>query len=240
MMKWRDQRDVLMLSTCHGTGMKEVTQRRGTSVMKPEIVVDYNQSKAFTDLSDQMTAYSPYFRRTVKWYRRLALEIVSGICMVNSLIIYNIVNNGKMSVTDFKQKVVEQLLFPSVEIDQDRHIDLPRSRSASRASADRPEDDEAEDDPKAMDIAQPDPQPEPQPGPSRPRTSTDSLMLTHKLEKIEGKNNRRKCKRCYKLMVREKGSKYSQLHSKKVSTKCNICNQFLCLLCFNEIHKNCT
>lgn len=83
MMKWRDQRDVLVLSTRHGPEMKEFTQRRGTAVMKPEIVIDYNKSKAFIDLSDQMTAYSPYFRRTVKWYRRLALEVITGTCMVN-------------------------------------------------------------------------------------------------------------------------------------------------------------
>lgn len=127
--------------------------------------------------------------------------------------VHNTVNRNKMGVTVFKQKVVEKLLFPNTELDEDEAIDQPQSEN------------------EAMN--------DPEPGPSRPRPSVErrNTLLARKLIKIEGKNNRRKCKRCYKLMVREKGTKYSQIHSKKVSTKCNTCNDFLCLHCFNEIHK---
>lgn len=116
--KWRDKRDVLVLSTCHKDSMVEVTRRHGEPVMKPEIIVSYNKSKAFIDLSDQMNSYSPSLRRTLKWYRRLILDVMLGTCMVNAFVMYTSNANNprnKLSVTDFRHKIAEELLYPTQE-----------------------------------------------------------------------------------------------------------------------------
>ncbi|XGW33875.1 hypothetical protein V3C99_017952 [Haemonchus contortus] len=57
-LKWRDKRDLYMISTKHDATV-------GTS-QKPEVVDDYNEMKGFVDLSDQMASYTPFVRRTMK------------------------------------------------------------------------------------------------------------------------------------------------------------------------------
>lgn len=94
-LKWKDKRDVLMLSTKHDDSMLTFLQR-GKELSKPAMVVEYNKGKAFIDLSDQMAAYSPYVRRTVKWYKRLLFHLITSTAMVNSLHLYNVINNKKI------------------------------------------------------------------------------------------------------------------------------------------------
>lgn len=62
-LKWRDKRDVLMLSTVHDAAVNDEG--------KPLVVVDYNADKTFIDISDQMASYSPFIRKTTKWYLRI-------------------------------------------------------------------------------------------------------------------------------------------------------------------------
>lgn len=71
-MKWHDKRDVLLLSTKH------------TDVMQEIKVVDYNKGKSSIDLSDQMASYNSALRKTIKWYRKLAIEVLFGTSVVNS------------------------------------------------------------------------------------------------------------------------------------------------------------
>lgn len=66
-LKWRDRRDVLVLSTKHTDKLVTNRQRVG-EVEKPKIISEFRY-KAFIDLSDQMKAYSSCLRRGLKWYR---------------------------------------------------------------------------------------------------------------------------------------------------------------------------
>ena len=52
-LKWKDKRDVLLLSTKH-SDETVVMQKRGNIVIKPKIIVDYNEEKFHVDVSDQM------------------------------------------------------------------------------------------------------------------------------------------------------------------------------------------
>jgi hypothetical protein len=68
-LKWRDRRDVLMLSSVSrnemvatGTAHQSRHQR-----VKPAAVIDYNNHKAGVDRLDQMASYYPLHRKTVKW-----------------------------------------------------------------------------------------------------------------------------------------------------------------------------
>ncbi|XP_050303751.1 piggyBac transposable element-derived protein 4-like [Anthonomus grandis grandis] len=64
-LKWKDKRDVIMLSTKHDDSTVTLA-KKDREVIKPKVIVDYNQGKAFIDLSDQMSAYAPVLRRTSK------------------------------------------------------------------------------------------------------------------------------------------------------------------------------
>lgn len=61
MMKWKDKRDVYVLSTKHSVRFYHVN-KRGNVVSKPKIVVDYNRDKGAVELADQLAAYSKPLR----------------------------------------------------------------------------------------------------------------------------------------------------------------------------------
>lgn len=88
-LKWRDKRDVLMISTIHDDSLVPV-QRRGESVpvQKPMCVVDYNNHMGGVDQSDQLISYYPFQRKTMKWYKKLFFRLFY-IFLVNSQIILN-------------------------------------------------------------------------------------------------------------------------------------------------------
>ncbi|XP_050300132.1 piggyBac transposable element-derived protein 4-like [Anthonomus grandis grandis] len=65
-LKWKNKRNVIMLSTKHDD-LTITLAKKGKEVIKPKVIVDYNQGKAFIDLLDQMSAYAPFLRRTSKW-----------------------------------------------------------------------------------------------------------------------------------------------------------------------------
>ena len=59
MLKWKDKRDVLMLSTIPELPDEKirVPLRHGSETFKPQCVLDYNAAKKGVDYSDQMGAY---------------------------------------------------------------------------------------------------------------------------------------------------------------------------------------
>lgn len=77
---------------------------------KPAAVIDYNKSKSFIDLSDQIKAYSSCLRKSIKWYRKMAIEILLGSAMVNAFIIYKKVTGKIIQITKFREEVAKDLL----------------------------------------------------------------------------------------------------------------------------------
>ncbi|CAH1960999.1 unnamed protein product [Acanthoscelides obtectus] len=108
-LKWHDKRDILCLSTVHTETTTKYT-RRGTEIEKPSLVVDYNSCKSFIDLSDQLKSYCSPLRKGVKWYRKLAFEILLGSAVVNAFILYKTVTKAKISITEFRQKIALGML----------------------------------------------------------------------------------------------------------------------------------
>ncbi|XP_063913566.1 piggyBac transposable element-derived protein 4-like [Zophobas morio] len=109
LVKWRDKRDVLVLSTGHTDQMVEI-QRRGKSIQKPTAIVHYNSGKSSIDLSDQMASYSSALRKSIRWYKKLAIEVLLGTSMVNAHIIYKDIEQSNIPINDFRLLVTEDLL----------------------------------------------------------------------------------------------------------------------------------
>lgn len=110
--KWKDKRDVLMLSTKHSIETADIGQRQ-----KPIAVIDYNAGKTFIDVSDQRASYSSAVRKALKWYRKVAVEALLGTTVVNSLFLYNKVNGKNISIIKFREKLCSQLLHYGQPVD---------------------------------------------------------------------------------------------------------------------------
>jgi archaellin len=93
-LKWKDKKDVLLISTKHSDEMVTI-KKSNKEKTKPKMVVDYNLGKASVDLSDQMISYSSPLRKTVKWYRKLAVELLLNTCVLNSLVLYKLIIKKK-------------------------------------------------------------------------------------------------------------------------------------------------
>ncbi|XP_050465084.1 piggyBac transposable element-derived protein 4-like, partial [Cataglyphis hispanica] len=110
LMKWKDKRDVLMLSTKHS--IETVTVRKnGSDRVKPKLVFDYNDAKSSVDISDQMTAYCNLLRKTLKWYKKVALKFFLNTSVVNAWILYNTRHHESVSILEFRKKLVNYLCY---------------------------------------------------------------------------------------------------------------------------------
>ena len=79
-------------------------------MIKPKIIMDYNKAKAAVDLSDQMTAYSSPLRKSIKWYKKLALELLLNTPVVNARVLYEATSKKKIPIIEFRRKLSQQMI----------------------------------------------------------------------------------------------------------------------------------
>lgn len=88
-MKWRDKREVNMLTSA--TDPREtstVTTRNVTNKTKPKIVIDYSKNMSAVDQNDQLLSYLPLSRRTSKWTTKMFMHLLT-LTVIQSSIIWN-------------------------------------------------------------------------------------------------------------------------------------------------------
>ena len=69
--------------------------RSGIEIKKPEPLIDYNLAKKEIEMSDQISSYHTCLRKTKKWYRKLAIEFLTGTSLVNAWVWVNKVGDKK-------------------------------------------------------------------------------------------------------------------------------------------------
>lgn len=71
--------------------MNEVQMKRGKKI-KPNAIIDYNHGKG---LIEQIGSYHTCLRKGVKWYRKIAFDIICNTALINAFSLvqnfYNIV-----------------------------------------------------------------------------------------------------------------------------------------------------
>jgi len=71
-IKWKDIRDVFILTTGHEDVLIEAPSSRGAhQKIKPAAVLDYNKYETGVDISDQMLSYYSFERKTIEWWKKL-------------------------------------------------------------------------------------------------------------------------------------------------------------------------
>lgn len=139
--KWKDKRDVRMISTRHNHEMVETNPRRGGIKLKPKCVVDYNQHMSGIDRADQMMSYYSSPRKTIRWYRKIFFHILD-ICIWNAHYIYKKTNPGsRKNLLTFREEIIKDLIkvqavsTPKSDVNfQDHHFPeaVPGEKSLKR------------------------------------------------------------------------------------------------------------
>ncbi|CAK1587461.1 unnamed protein product [Parnassius mnemosyne] len=86
-MKWRNKRDVAMISTCHNATMRMSSGYR--PILKPEAVLYYNERKKGIHVRDQLSSYYDPKRKSPAWYKKIALDILICASITNATLMYH-------------------------------------------------------------------------------------------------------------------------------------------------------
>ncbi|PVD27698.1 hypothetical protein C0Q70_12869 [Pomacea canaliculata] len=128
-LRWKDKTDVAVLSTIHRPQMVAVNTR--TSVKKrPTAIVDYHKNMGGVDLNDHMISYNAFYRKTTKWWKKLAFHMLT-LTMVQAHCLYlkvrKMIGKPGMCLEDFMISVGEDLVtVPKSDGDQPTGAAVPQ------------------------------------------------------------------------------------------------------------------
>lgn len=210
-LKWKDKRDVLMLSTKHTGEMINTgkSNRRQEVIHKPAAVLDYNKHKQGINLSDHMSSYHQTLRKSVRWFHKVALHLLLGVAVVNALNLYNARQKsaGKklMKTATFREQIRETLLSSNEEgnAKQVNEVCTPRVDRKKLAKGHYLQ--------KTVD---------------------------KQSGKRADRSKRRYCTECYESICKKFGRAAARRKAKRVTTTCPACpgNPSFCLMCFAKFH----
>lgn len=111
-VKWKDRREILAISSQYNAEMQNITTKRGQQKLKPNLINKYNEFIAGVDHCDQMLSYYTCEHKTLIWYKKLAIHIFQ-IMLLNSYYLYKQGDfKSKRSFYEFRLCVIEKLLGP--------------------------------------------------------------------------------------------------------------------------------
>ena len=87
MTKWKDDRDIRVISNACIPEFVESVNRHGKYKQKPNVVHIYNQNMSAIDCSDQMLLYHSWLRKTSRSYKKVEIDIIK-IFMANAFYLY--------------------------------------------------------------------------------------------------------------------------------------------------------
>ena len=111
-LKWKDKKDVHMLSTIHGTDMtaaRKVHYQTGRPIWKPISVQDYNENRGLVDKSDMQISFSESLRKSLKWYKKFFFHLLD-VSLYNACVLYKLQTGEKIALSDFRLKIVRALI----------------------------------------------------------------------------------------------------------------------------------
>lgn len=118
-MKWRDKKDVGLLSTIHNTEQVKTNKndKDDNIIIKPKVVIDYNDAMGGVDRLDQhLRDYEIIRKRGKKYYKKIFFHLID-LCIWNSFILYQ-KNGGTSDNLKFRKSLIEDLIIKY----SDKHI----------------------------------------------------------------------------------------------------------------------
>ncbi|GFY30966.1 piggyBac transposable element-derived protein 4 [Trichonephila clavipes] len=108
-LKWKDKKDVSLISTIHNSEMIAVRSSRKEK-LKPKIVVDYNDTMGGVDRADQnLASYAIPRKHGEKYYRKIFFHIFNQ-CIWNSYVLYKKIGGSK-SQLQFRLDLVNEMVI---------------------------------------------------------------------------------------------------------------------------------
>ncbi|KAL6418293.1 hypothetical protein ACFW04_012216 [Cataglyphis niger] len=119
-IKWKDKKDVVLLTTMHGLEFAEtgkINRYTEQKCLKPTAVQDYNQYMSGVDVGDQMLSKFHTMRRNKKAYKKIFFYFVD-MMLLNSYVIFKSHKKDR-SFHVYKQLLAEEIInkyLPNIKI----------------------------------------------------------------------------------------------------------------------------
>jgi hypothetical protein len=107
-MKWKDKKDVYMISTTHDHSTK-ITGGEHARKAKPVVCCDYNDSMGGVDLSDAFLSCYPTARKRLKKYYMKQFRHILDMACLNAHILFKM-NGGTLTTLAFLIRLVDELI----------------------------------------------------------------------------------------------------------------------------------
>lgn len=121
-LRWRDKKDVCLMSTVPNTSTGMVRTKGGKEVMKPQVVTDYNKTMGGVDRADQAITFYPAMRKEQKKYYKKIFRHLLEQCLWNAYILHREKSDKPLVHSDFIWKVAEQIFvnhqIPSMAVNR--------------------------------------------------------------------------------------------------------------------------
>ena len=107
-----------MLTTCHQPTMLQVDayHPEGHAVFKPETIKAYNHHMGGVDMVDQQLHNLRTLRKTYKWYRKLAIRLISQ-AILNAHKVYQRITGSEKSFLEFLHDTIALLVTQNPQIE---------------------------------------------------------------------------------------------------------------------------
>ena len=118
-LRWKDKKDVCVMSTVHNSSTSVVKTKGGKEVTKPNIVLDYNNTMGGVDKADQELTYYPVMRKQQKRYYKKIFRHLLEQCMWNAYVLFaknrdKQLPKAKVEHADFVWMLVDRILTESL------------------------------------------------------------------------------------------------------------------------------
>lgn len=131
-MKWRDKRDVIMLTNIHSDAMivtDKIDFSTGENKIKPEAVLEYTKNMGAVDKVDRILGFADSSRKSLKWYKKIFFRLID-IGTLNAFFLHRLKTQKVLSFSEFRENLISQLV-------EKYHTNRPAS-SGGRRVVDHP------------------------------------------------------------------------------------------------------
>lgn len=132
-LKWKDKRDVYMLSTCHTADFintKKINYQTQQVIQKPSCIVDYTVNMGAVDNRDKVITNVESIRKSVKWYKKYFFHLLD-VSIWNAFCLFKMKKNEKYSMREFHLRLLKEIIKKYKKLDQN-------SSNRNNSTADHP------------------------------------------------------------------------------------------------------
>ena len=86
-LRWREKEDMCLMITVQNTSTVMVRTKGGKEVMKPQVLIDYNNTMRGVDRADQAMTFYPAMRKPQKKYYKKIIRHLLEQCLWNAYIL---------------------------------------------------------------------------------------------------------------------------------------------------------